>query len=191
MMKKIHVLMLGAFVALGLSSCIKEGEPYDREAQYALEKPVIEEYVLANMPGAMEHEETGVWYEIVEPGEPGSFNYKTTYPNVYVNYVGELLDGTEFDSDDSESGAKLPLGNMIGAWQLVFFPTEIRYDENGELLPETFKFGGLLPDGLQKGAKIRFVTPSFFAYAQQGRGTIKPNSPLYFEIEVVDIEDPN
>src|SRR5690606_2140499 len=191
MMKKIHVLVLGALVAMGMSSCIKDGEPYDREAQYALEKPVIEEYVLNNMPGAIEHEGTGIWYEIVSAGTAGSFDYKASYPNIYVNYVGELLDGTEFDSDDSESGAKLPLGNMIGAWQLAFFPTEIRYDETGEPLDETIKFGGLLAGGLQEGATMRLVTPSFLAYAQGSRGKIPANSPLYFEVTVVDIEDPN
>ncbi|MGV3764156.1 FKBP-type peptidyl-prolyl cis-trans isomerase [Parapedobacter sp.] len=191
MMKKIHVLVLGALVAMGLSSCIKDGEPYDPEAQYALEKPVIEEYVLANMPGAILHEETGIWYEIVSPGTAGSFNYKTVYPNVYVNYVGELLNGTEFDSDDSASGAKLNLGNTILAWQAVFFPTEIRYDENGELLTEPHVFGGITGDGLQKGAVIRFVTPSKLAYAQRSNGTIPANSPLFFEVKLVDIEDAN
>jgi len=189
-MKKINVLVLGALIAMGLSSCIK-GDSYDPAAQYEIEKPLIAEYVNEHMPNARFHEATGIWYEIVSAGTAGSFNYKTIYPNVYVNYVGELLDGTEFGSDDSASGAELNLGNTILAWQAVFFPTEVRYDGNGELLTEPHKFGGITTEGLQKGATIRFVTPSHMAYAQRGKGTVPPNSPLYFEIQVVDIQDAN
>ena len=51
-MKKGKVLVLGALIALGLSSCIKEGETFDPMAQYEIEKPIIKEYVNNHYPNA-------------------------------------------------------------------------------------------------------------------------------------------
>ena len=190
-MKKLNVLLLGCIVALGLSSCIKDGESYDPMAQWELEKPALEEYAKEHFTDPHLHEQTGIWYEIVEPGDPSSFTYKMTYPVVHVNYIGELLNGTEFDSHDSAAGAKFSLGGgIIPAWQAVFFPEEILYDDKGEPLDEPYPFGGITSDGLKKGSVIRFVTPSYLAYGNGSSGKITANSPLYFEIKVIDIEDP-
>jgi len=193
MMRKANVLVLGALIALGLSSCIKDGETFDWRAQYEIEKPIIEEYAKTHMNAPQLHETTGIWYEIVSPGETGSFTYKASFPTVYVNYVGELLNGDEFDSDDSAAGAKFSISNngIIPAWQIAFFPKEIKFDEKGEPLDKPIEFGGITSEGLQKGAVIKFVTPSYLAYGQQNSNTVPANSPLYFEVKVIDIEDPS
>src|SRR5690606_33378955 len=138
-----------------------------------------EAYAKAHFTNPTLHEATGIWYDIIEPGDPSSFNYKMNYPVVYVNYTGELLDGTEFDSRNTSTGTKFSLGGgIIPAWQVALFPEEILYDEDGEPLDEAFKFGGITSDGLKKGAVIQFVTPSYLAYGQRSSGEITPNSPL-------------
>ncbi|MGO3306332.1 MAG: FKBP-type peptidyl-prolyl cis-trans isomerase [Sphingobacterium sp.] len=46
---------------------------------------------------------------------------------------------------------------------------------------------GLTTEGLRKGSVIKFVTPSPWAYDAKELEKIPANSPLYFEMEVVDI----
>ncbi len=187
-MKKLNVLVLGLMVTIGVSSCIKDGETFDPAAQYQLEKPIIEEYAKANLSAPSFNESWGIWYEIIDPGEPGSYEYKVTsqggleFPTVTVKYTGQLLDGTVFDSRQEDEGVKLSLGgNIITAWPVAFFPQKIEDND----------VNGLTVSGLQKGAKIRFVTPSRWAYANQSSGKIPANSPLDFEIEVLDIVPPS
>lgn len=184
-MKKGKVLVLGALIALGLSSCIKEGETFDPMAQYEIEKPIIKEYVNNHYPNATEDENSGIWYEILEEGEPGSYEYKVVNnqieaPTVTVKYTGKLLDGTQFDENQDEDGAEMPLSRVIQAWQIAFLPQEI----------DGAEVNGLTVDGLQVGAKIRIITPSIWAYRNQAQAKIPANSPLEFEIEVLNIEAP-
>lgn len=204
MMKKGNVLVLGALVAIGMSSCIKDGETYDPNAQYEIEKPLIETYAKAHMINPQFHEETGIWYEVITPGDPEPYQYKATVnpsnpsqssieaPDITVNYTGRLVqDNTVFDSDDE--GFEVSLAGVIAAWQFAFLPEEIIYDQDGELLEEPIKFsnvGGLTPQGLGVGAVIHIVTPSLLAYRNQGQGKVPANAPLYFEIEVLDLTPP-
>src|SRR5690606_378272 len=109
MMKKVNVLVLGALIAMGLSSCIKDGETYDPNAQYEIEKPIIEAYAKAHMINPQFHEETGIWFEEVITGDPESYQYKATVnpsnpsqstieaPDITVKYTGRLVeDNTVF-----------------------------------------------------------------------------------------------
>lgn len=196
-MKKANLLVLGLVVAMGLSSCIKEGDTFDPQAQYELEKPEIEAYAKAKMISPTFHEETGIWYEITSYGDPASYEYKAEFngsqyypeaPDITVTYTGRLLNGTEFDDDEA---AEISFNDVaVRAWIAMFFPKEILYDLDGELLDKPYKFGGITTQGLKKGAKIRFVTPSYMAYGNTSTGKIPANSPLDFEIEVLDIVAP-
>lgn len=203
-MKKINILVL-ALVAVGLSSCIKDRETYDPNAQYELEKPAIEAYAKAHLMAPQFHEETGIWFEVITPGDLSSYQYKVIAdpynpsqstiepPVINVNYIGKLVEGnTVFDSDDD--GFEISLANVVSAWQFAFLPKEIRYDQDGDLLEEPVKFsgiGGLTTSGLGVGSVIRIVTPSLLAYRNQGQGKVPANAPLYFEIEVLEITPPS
>src|SRR5690606_29446487 len=120
-MKKLNVLVLGFVVAIAASSCIK-GDDFDPAAQYELEKPLIEAYAMQHLDNPQFHEETGIWYEVINPGDPTSYQYKTTsdpnyptqtsieVPTVFANYMGRLVKSdTEFDSNDKEEGAEFAL----------------------------------------------------------------------------------
>lgn len=135
---------------------------------------------------------TGIWFEVLQPGQQDSYTYKLSTnglvaPTVEVKYKGQLLNGTVFDETDETSTnkktLKISLAQVITAWQFAFLPRSIDY--NGQSFPIT----GLSQHGLKKESKIRFVTPSPWGYDTDARDKIPANSPLVFEIEVVDISD--
>ncbi len=199
-MKKVNVLVLGVLVAMGLSSCIKDGETYDPNAQYQLEKPIIEEYVSEHLINPQYKDIQGyrVYFEIIEQGTPSSYKYKVTESagnlalipaEVIASYEGRLVsDNSVFQSKDDQKF--IVPHNVIPAWQLAFLPNQLRYDEDGELLSDPIEFGGLTVEGLQVGSVIRIVTPSYLAYQNVPQGNdIPANSPLYFEITVSELND--
>lgn len=175
-------------------SCAKEEAMFDPIAQFELEKPEIKAYANANYPD-MEYssDTTGIWYEVVNSGTPDSYEYKVVdtinyygqavkalrMPTITVKYVGKLIkDNSIFDSNQTEAGYTSKLNDLISAWQIAFVPKSVG----------TFSYGGLTAKGLQKGSKIRIVTPSYYAYGNRNSGKIPANSPLFFEIEVIDIK---
>ncbi|MEQ1623714.1 MAG: FKBP-type peptidyl-prolyl cis-trans isomerase, partial [Sediminibacterium sp.] len=82
---------------------------------------------------------------------------------VYVTYSGKLLNGTEFDKGTNPSLTGWTLNQLIDGWKIG--------------LPL-----------LKKGGKIKLVVPSSLAYGCSGSGSIPSNSPLYFEISLVDVQ---
>jgi FKBP-type peptidyl-prolyl cis-trans isomerase FklB len=87
---------------------------------------------------------------------------------VTVNYLGTLIDGTEFDSSYKRGQpATLPVsgGMIIKGWS-----------EALQLMEE--------------GAKWELFIPSNLAYGERGRpGIIGPNATLIFEVELVSIKE--
>ena len=86
---------------------------------------------------------------------------------VHAHYRGTLVDGTKFDAS-YDRGQTLPFsvgnGQVIKCWDEGFI-------------------------GLSKGAKADLICPPDYAYGNRAMGSkIPANSPLFFSIEVVDIE---
>lgn len=194
--KKLAGIVFTSLTALFFTSCMKE-DSFDALARFEEEKRIIETYVKDKYPN-MEYsnEDTGIWFEIINPGEEGSYEYKIVdtvinngYPTkmvrpaaITVRYTGKLISNeTVFDSNTSEAGMSGKTTDYIAAWYYAFIPKSIGEQE----------IGGLTETGLQKGSIIRIITPSYFAYGNMDRGKIPANSPLYFEIEVVSIKDHN
>lgn len=100
--------------------------------------------------------ESGLQYVIFEEGE-GEKVQPTD--KVLVNYKGTLLDGTQFDANDSTEFAA---NRVITGWTEGL---------------------GLLG----KGGKATLYIPSNLAYGERGTRGIEPNSTLVFEVEVLDI----
>lgn len=101
---------------------------------------------------------TGLHYIIEEAGTGGS---PSTSDNVTVKYKGYLLDGSVFDETTGTETASFVLGTLIQGWQ--------------EGIPL-----------LQKGGKGKFFIPSKLAYGRSGSGNISPNTPIAFDIELVN-----
>jgi peptidylprolyl isomerase len=110
----------------------------------------------------VEPTETGLYYIEVEEGTgaqagPGK--------KVKVHYNGTFLNGEKFDAS-YDRGAPIEFtlgrGEVIKGW-----------DEGISMM--------------KAGGKANLVIPSKIAYGSQSRGSIKAYSPLFFEVELVEI----
>jgi FKBP-type peptidyl-prolyl cis-trans isomerase len=103
----------------------------------------------------------GLCYEIFEPGTgPGPKPTDT----VTVHYIGQLVNGTVFDSSiERQEPIVLPLSQMIPGWV----------------------------EGLQKigkGGKIRLYIPPDLAFGDDTRPGIPPSSTLIFDVTILDFK---
>jgi len=104
---------------------------------------------------------SGLQYEVIKMGT----GQKPTAQNtVKVNYVGTLIDGTEFDSSvKRKEPATFPVSGVIPGWT-----------EALQLMPV--------------GSKFKLYLPASIAYGAAGAGAvIKPFSTLIFEVELLEI----
>lgn len=104
--------------------------------------------------------ESGLQYEILKNAEGSKPKATDT---VKVNYLGTLLDGTEFDSSYARNKpATFPLNRVIKGWT-----------EGVQLM--------------NSGAKYKFYVPSDLAYGARSTGKISSHSTLIFEVELLEI----
>jgi FKBP-type peptidyl-prolyl cis-trans isomerase len=106
----------------------------------------------------------GLCYEIIKPG---AGDYPKPTQVVKVNYTGQLLDGSIFDSTtrhDPPGPIEIGLDQVIPGWT----------------------------EGIQKinkGGKIRLYIPSSLGYGDQPQRGIPPSSTLVFDVELLDFKD--
>jgi len=105
--------------------------------------------------------ESGLQYEVLRASSGPTPSADST---ITVNYIGELIDGTVFDSSYTR----------------------------GE--PATFELSGTIPgwiEGVQLmnvGSQFRFVLPPELAYGERGvQPAIAPDSILIFEVDLLEI----
>ncbi|EKE84528.1 FKBP-type peptidyl-prolyl cis-trans isomerase [Idiomarina xiamenensis] len=109
--------------------------------------------------------DSGLQYEVLREGD-GAQPQADDF--VEVHYKGTLVNGDVFDSSyERQKPTVLALNRVISGWT----------------------------EGLQLmkvGAKYRFVIPAELAYGdrEMGGGDIPPNSTLIFEVELLDIKNP-
>lgn len=107
--------------------------------------------------------ESGLQYEVLTAGEGNS---PAATDTVKVHYHGTLIDGTVFDSSvDRGEPAVFPLNRVIKGWT-----------EGVQLMKE--------------GSKFRFTIPSELAYGARATGAITPHSTLIFDVELLEIVQP-
>ncbi|OUL56075.1 FKBP-type peptidyl-prolyl cis-trans isomerase [Pseudoalteromonas ulvae] len=107
--------------------------------------------------------ESGLQYEVITAGE-GAQPAETDV--VVVHYKGTLIDGTEFDSSYKRNEpVNFPLNRVIKGWT-----------EGVQLM--------------SVGSKFKFAIPSELAYGDRATGSIPAHSTLIFEVELLDIEQP-
>jgi FKBP-type peptidyl-prolyl cis-trans isomerase FkpA len=136
----------------------------EREAEAAklkeTERPAIDKFLADNKIN-VKPTATGLYYvETVKGSGPSPKADEV----VKVHYTGKFLDGRVFDSSvERNEPVEFGLNQVIAGWT----------------------------EGLQlmkKGGKANMVIPSELAYGPQGRQGIPPYTPLYFEVELIDIK---
>lgn len=85
---------------------------------------------------------------------------------VSVHYTGKLLDGKKFDSS-LDRGTPFPF--LLGGGQVIQ-----GWDQGVA--------------GMKVGGKRRLTIPPNLAYGERGAGPIPPNSPLIFEVELLEVK---
>jgi len=107
--------------------------------------------------------ESGLQYEVITAADGPK---PTAEDTVKVDYVGTLVDGTEFDSSIKRGEpAVFGVGQVIPGWS------------------EALQL-------MAVGSKYRVVIPSDLAYGETGAPpVIEPNSVLVFEIDLLGIEE--
>ena len=134
-------------------------------AQFQKDDALLQEYIKKNGL-TMKKTASGLYYQILKQGAgpnavPGQ--------KISMNYSGVLLSGKEFDSTAKHGGA--PFDFVLGQYQVI-----TGWDEGVALL--------------NKGSRAIFLIPSPLAYGTQGAGAdIPANTPLKFDVEVLDIKD--
>lgn len=97
---------------------------------------------------------SGILYQIMVPGTGAPLDANST---VAAIYTGKFLSGVTFEANATP--ATFGLNQVIEGW----------------------KIGIPL---VRRGGRIRLVIPSALAYSCVGRGSIPPNTPLYFDVTV-------
>lgn len=96
----------------------------------------------------------------------GTGKQPATTDRVKVNYRGTLPDGSEFDSSYKRNEpATFPLNQVIPCWTIGVAHMKV-------------------------GGKAKLVCPPDAAYGKMGRPGIPPNSPLVFDVELLDVLPP-
>jgi peptidylprolyl isomerase/FKBP-type peptidyl-prolyl cis-trans isomerase FklB len=105
--------------------------------------------------------DSGLQYEVIKEGTGIKATAEDT---VKVEYVGTLIDGTEFDSTAKHGEpAEFQVGQVIKGWA------------------EALQM-------MSAGSKLRLAIPSELAYGEQGAAPrIQPNSVLVFDVELLEI----
>jgi FKBP-type peptidyl-prolyl cis-trans isomerase len=125
--------------------------------QYQADSILILEYLNENDSLAIFDEESGIFYNILKPGEEP---FPSRYSSIEVKYKGMLLDGTVFDQTENNETTRLLLNQLISGWQI-----------------------GVPKIGMD--GRIILYLPSFFGFGTTEHEEIPANSVLIFDIELI------
>jgi FKBP-type peptidyl-prolyl cis-trans isomerase len=154
---KRHILIILSLFLITFASC-KKAATFDAAAQAAKDETAIQAYLAANPNISATKDANGVYYQVLTEGtgaNPTSSNIVT------VNYIGKLLNGSQFDAG---TGFRTYLTSVIKGWT----------------------YG--VPH-VKAGGRILLIIPSALAYGNPGQGSIPPNTVLVFTIDLLSINN--
>ena len=156
-------ILIFFLVFISTFSCADENVVVTRTKQEQLELDLtrIQGYINENNLTGFSSTDKGLYYKIMEAGN-------TTFPangdTLSVEYIGELLDGSEFDRSNTDQPFEFILGQgqVIEGWEIGLS----KIDEGGS---------GIL------------IIPSVLGYGSAITSSIPENSVLIFRIDLIDI----
>jgi FKBP-type peptidyl-prolyl cis-trans isomerase FkpA len=104
---------------------------------------------------------SGLYYVITKEGVDNVPLHPNINSTVKVGYKGYFLNGDEFDGTAPGETIEFPLRNLITGWQ--------------QGIPL-----------MKKEGKATLLLPSALGYGPNGSGSIPPNTPIIFDIELFD-----
>lgn len=158
------------------SGCVSDQE----NTQVIFERDVrsIEDYLSRNPITAVKSlEDNGLrilWTEV-----SGSGKLPVVGDTVSVNYIGKLLNDNVFDTS-IESVAR---ANNIFSSTRSYVPLPVRFGYGSVITGFEFALSKL-----EEGDKATVLMPSLYGYGNFDMNGIPRNSPLIFELEVVEIK---
>ncbi len=156
-MKKI--MWICGLLIVGLTACTKNSDDDANSVtpaqQAVIDDNAIQAYIKANNITATK-DESGVYYSVITPGTGA---YPTATSTVNVNYKGQLINGSQFDSGNFSTVVN---GNVIAGWKV-----------------------GLTK--INKRGRLLLLIPSALGYGRYGSGPIPPNAVLVFTIDMISI----
>lgn len=158
---------------LSVSSCLNNdsNDDYLAELQKQADQAKIDDdktiqlYLAANNIKKFDKRTSGLYF-VQDSTALGTGDFAKAGQTVSVRYTGYFFNSaaTAFDASGVNPFVfTLGIGNVIAGW-----------DEGIALM--------------KKGGKATLLVPSALAYKVLGRGPIPPNTPLRFEVELIDIK---
>lgn len=152
-----------------------------QKKQVVKDSVAITAYLAKNNINA-QRTESGMYYIIIKPGtgengKPGQ--------TASVNYAGYTLEGKYFDTSDKAVAIEKGLYSAEREQYAPYKPYDVVIDQSQVIAGwhEALKV-------LNKGAKATVFIPSALGYGPQRRSEIiKENTPLVFDLEVVELKD--
>jgi FKBP-type peptidyl-prolyl cis-trans isomerase FklB len=175
-MKKLSLVL---FAVVGLmAGCVSD----DENMQIILERDLaaIEKYVNENpIPSVKELVDRGTGIRIYWTAVSNSGEKAAVSDTVSVNYTGKILTNLVFDTS-IESVAR---ANNIFVSNRKYEP--LRYPIGFGFTIPGFEFAILQ---MEEGDKATVIMPSLYGYGTESVGAIPANSPLVFELDLLEVK---
>jgi FKBP-type peptidyl-prolyl cis-trans isomerase len=171
-MRSVFVLLLLGVVLVTIAFVVRSGmlarhnpgRPINSAMRQALDGPQFsEEDALAiaqRYPNA-HRLPSGMLYVVDVPGDGATPKLGSV---ITADYIGRLMDGTEFDSSYSRGkplNFTLGVGQVIKGWDEAFLQ-------------------------MKKGEKRTLIIPYWLAYGESARGKIPAKATLIFQVQLID-----
>ena len=144
-------------------SCTEDISTVSRTKQEQLDLDLtrIEGYLNENNLSGFSSTESGLYYKLIDQGNS---NYPVNGDTISVEYIGQLLDGSEFD----RSNTGQPFDFILGSGQVI----------------EGWEIG--IPK-IDEGGSGILIIPSGLGYGSVVNSSIPENSVLIFRINLIEI----
>lgn len=170
------LLLIGA---LSVFSCVDPDQT--QEVILERDKEAIQKYLQDNPIASVKEYSEPIegfymfWQVSVKPERNALLRGDT----VRVNYTGRTLDNRVFDTSMEKVAKDNGIFNSTRNYQPLRFPVGYGFTITG------FEFALSM---MHAGEKATVVFPSRLGYGSQANGTIPANSPLIFELDLLDVK---